>query len=91
MKVIQDGREYLFKINAPLVGSSVASAPATTTPAPTTPAVPGETPQAGDMPTTEQTTDQPAQQDNPPTEQAAETSGTETGEVGSNDVEDLFR
>jgi len=89
MMVIQDGREYLFKINAPLVGSTVASAPAA--PTPTTPAVPGETPQTGDMPATNQTTDQPGQQENPPTEQAAETSGTETGEVGSNDVEDLFR
>lgn len=89
MTVVQEGREYLFRINAPLVGSAMASAPATTPVA--VPAAPGEAGQTGEV-------GQPAQPgqsaETGAEPQAAATTNNQPDQAsdqGSTDVEDLFR
>ncbi len=86
MTVIQDGREFLFKINTPLVGdTAISSLPAATS----TPAAPGTEPQAGGTPATD------ADAETAIATQEAQSQPTDTnadsGDAGSTDVEDLFR
>ena len=88
MTVIQDGREFLFKINTPLVGSAAVSSLPVAPEATATPGIPGQmpdavaTPQPGDAET--------AAAENPVVDATAQPT-TDTNDAGSTDVEDLFR
>ena len=88
MTVIQDGREFLFKINTPLVGSAAISSLPVTPEATTTPGIPGQTPDA--VATPQPGDAETAAAENPVVDATAQPT-TDANDAGSTDVEDLFR